>query len=357
MLTVAEKVLVAGGGFLGVNVALGLASEKEVVLVDEDLSHVFVPGLVDVLRGRFSVDSLTLDLKDFMDGCGVELVEGRVREVDAGEKKLILDDRVLGYDSLVLGLGGRVRSFGVDISDAFDVWNVEGVERLKSEMDKAESCVVVGSGYLGVEVAGELAETGVSTTVVEAAERPMPQLSRSASGSVLETLNSLDVDFLGGREVVEIDGGKVFFRSGESIEADIAVWCGGVEASYVVQDSLDADASGLEVDKRLRSVEHEDIFAGGDNADTGEKKTAHNAMEQADVIVENLLGGEKKISGSKAPLIASVGDTGFIVQGGRILWNGFPSRRLKDLVRVFYIARLKWRRLVQCRVPSLTRSS
>ena len=47
-----EKTVVLGAGFLGVNTALNLSKEEEVVLIDENLSHEYVPGTIDLLRGE-----------------------------------------------------------------------------------------------------------------------------------------------------------------------------------------------------------------------------------------------------------------------------------------------------------------
>jgi len=83
-----EKVIVLGAGFLGVNVVLDLMkSEKEVVLIDEDLNHEYIPGVIELIRERKSEEDLLVDLKDFLSGEDVSLHEESVEAIKPEKTK------------------------------------------------------------------------------------------------------------------------------------------------------------------------------------------------------------------------------------------------------------------------------
>lgn len=345
----AEKVLILGAGFLGINTALELLeTDREITLIDQDLRHEYTPGTIDLIRDRVSEKDLIIDVEEFFEDEDVEIVEGKIVDVRPDEEVVETQKGLHGYDELVLGLGGKPRNFGVDISDAYSVWSIEEAEKLAEELEDAEEAVVVGSGYTGLETAGEIAERGVKTIVVESKTRPAPGLSEKSSKILLEIMQEEGIDFRGGRTVRKVEEDGVELEEDGRIEADIVVWCGGVEASEVVEESFNAESAGLDVNKGLSAKNYGGIFAGGDDADTGSLKTAHNAMTQADIIAENIQRGDKPLKqfdSDTSPLAVSIGDRGAIVHKQKVVWTGFPSRRIKDLVRKYYFWRLKWKKL------------
>lgn len=342
----AREVLILGAGFLGVNVALNVMDEKEVTLIDDDMQHQYVPGTIELLRERLREGELQADLESLLDG--IELVEEEVIEIRPNEKVVETNKGLYGYEQLVIGLGGEPRDFGLDIGKAENVWSIEAAKNLRKELENSEKAIVVGSGYTGLEVAGEIAEKSIETMVVEAKTRPTPNLSEGSSERFLEMMQERGVSFRGGVEVREILEDGVRTDSGK-IEADTVVWCGGVQASKVVQESLRTDEKGVKVNRGLSAEGYRDVFAGGDSANTGALKTAHNAMKQADIIGENLLRENrelKRFRSDTSPIAVSFGDIGALIYDQRIRWTGFPSRRMKDWVRKYYFFRLKWKKLM-----------
>lgn len=344
-----EKVVILGAGFFGLNVALNLLdSEKEITIIDEDLEHQYIPGVIDLIRDRKSKEELKVDLEEFLEDEEIELVEDRVKNIEKDERKLKTTEKEYQYDKLVVGLGGEPRTFGMDISNTSNVWGIEATQELVERLEDAEKATVIGSGYTGLEVACEIAERGIDTEIIEARTRPAPRLSERSSEKLLEILQAKDIKFRGGQKVEEIKEDEIILEEEESIRSDVTIWCGGVQASKIVQESFDTDAKGLKVNKGLSVKNYKNVFAGGDAAEAECIKTAHNAMSQADVAAENILRDEerlKQFESDKAPLALSLGDTGGIIYKGDLKWIGFPSRLLKDLVRRYYFFRLRWKKL------------
>lgn len=345
----AEKVVILGSGFFGLNVALNLLdSSKEITIIDADLEHQYIPGVIDLIRDRRSKEELTVELEEFLEDEEVELVEDRVEKIEKDEKKIKTSEGEYQYDKLVVGLGGEPRTFGMDISNTTNVWGVEPVQELVEKLEGAEKATVIGSGYTGLEIACEIAERGIETEIIEARTRPAPRLTEKSSERLLEILQEKDIKFRGGRTVEEIKEDEIILEEEESIDSDVTIWCGGVQASKIVQESFDTDVKGLKVNKGLSVKDYENVFAGGDAAEAECIKTAHNAMSQADIAAENILRDGKRLKqfeSDKAPLALSLGDTGGIIYKGDLKWTGFPSRLLKDLVRRYYLLRLRWKKL------------
>ena len=349
-----DEILILGGGFLGVNTALELLdTDSEVKIIDKDLTHEYTPGNIDLIRDRVSTRDISVDLAEFLEDVDIELIEEEVLDVRPEEEVVETGKGLYRYDQLILGLGGKPRTFGMDVSEAESIWSVGSTEELVEQVDEAGKAVIVGSGYTGLETAGEIAENGVETIVVEAKTRPAPALTEESSEKLLEMMNQKGIDFRGGKMVEEITDEGVKLEEGE-IEADVVIWCGGVEASDLVEESLGVEPCGVSVNRGLSVEGHENIFAGGDNADVGCLKTAHNAMSQADVIAENTQIDNrelKQFDTDRFPIAVSLGDTGVIVLGDEIVWTGFPSRIIKDWVRKYYFLRLRWKKFSNAKLP------
>ncbi|MFB6116347.1 MAG: NAD(P)/FAD-dependent oxidoreductase [Candidatus Nanosalina sp.] len=342
-----EEVLILGAGFLGVNAAMELDdSGYEVTLIDDGLSHEYIPATIDLIRGRAEARDLELDLEEYFSE-EVELIDDRVNEIRPEEKVVETRKGLHGYDQLVIGLGGEPRTFDMDVSEAHDIWTLENTEKLVEELEEAEKAVVVGAGCLGIEAAGEIAEKGVETVIVDGKTRPAPRLTERSSEKVLEIFEKKRISFRGGKKAEDVSARSVVLEDGEKIEADAIVWSGGVKASEVVQESFDTGHRGAEVNKGLSAVGYEDVFVGGDCADTGHMKLARNAMHEAEVIAENIRKDEGPLEEAEdsSIMIAGIGDTGAVIYGDSIVSTGRHARIMKDLVRKYYFLRLKWKKL------------
>ncbi|MFB6216015.1 MAG: NAD(P)/FAD-dependent oxidoreductase [Candidatus Aenigmatarchaeota archaeon] len=342
------KVLVLGAGFGGVNVALEVArSRHDVEIIDIDGYHEYTPGLIDLYRERMTEEDLRFNLNRLFRGTGVEFSREAVEDIDPERKSVETSAGTHDYDYLVVSLGSEPRSFGMDLEHADAPYTLKEARESRRNMEGADKVNVVGSGYVGVEVAGELAEMGKNVTVIESSTRPMSSSNEAASHKVLSYLNDTGIDFRGGSRVKRIESGKAVLENGKNIEHDECVWAAGIQASKTVQESLGATPEGLEVDGTLRWTKYPDVFAVGDCAGTEAIDTAHNAMRQAEVVSENIgkmKSDMKTYQASKYPLIVSLGDTGLVTYGETALKNS-ALRSCKDLVFHWYRSTLKKKKL------------
>lgn len=346
----AEEVVVAGAGFAGVSTALELESKGyDVKVIDKRLKHQFTPGLIDILRERISRGRLEVDLHEFFKGTGIEFCNEIIDGIDTESKTVSTGEDLHIYDYLVVALGGEPRTFGTDVSGAYVPYSFEEAEDLRDGLDDSNEALIVGSGYVGIEVAGELAEKGVDVTVVDQATRPMPNSIEKSSHVVLDLFDRKDISFRGGATVVEVREDGVELENGGTLESDVVIWSGGVKAPELVQECFGCDENGIDVNPGLSEPGNPKVFAAGDSADDGSLKTAHNAMRQAKVLAENIGKSESQnlseYEEGTNPLAVSLGSTGIFLYGDKVYKNRF-FRRLKDLVRMSYWVTLKRKRFV-----------
>jgi NADH dehydrogenase len=342
----AEKVLVAGGGFAGLNCALELDSEKfDVTLVDEDGTHVFRPGLIELIRDRFDVEGVTLDLEDFLEDTGIDFLEAEVEEFSPDVKAVETSEGSLDYDYLVVALGSEKHEPGFSLQYAEDFYSLDAAEQAVERFEDDEKIAVIGSGYTGVEVASEMNEAGKEVQVIDDSTRPMPSAPEKASHTVLDYFNEAGVKFMGGKEVEIVTNYGVELADGTEVNADRVVWCGGLEPADESRKSLDGSSEGVDVNDGLSATGYEDVFVAGDSADSGFMKTAQNAEKQGIHVAKNINSGGailEEFDPGTSPVVVSMGDTGMLVWNGRVVKNRF-FRFLKGMILRFYFLNL-WRR-------------
>lgn len=344
----AEKVVVAGAGFGGITAAIELARQGfEVEVIDKESFSEYTPGLIDLFRDRVKEEKLQVDLHDFFEKTPVDFSREKILGFNLEENKVETDSGSHSYDYLALALGSKAADYGMDISEAESCYSLRDARKLDRKLEDSESAIVVGCGYVGVEIATELDERGLDITIADSCTRPAANSGFEVSEKVLTYLNNHDVDFRGGSRVKEVNENSVVLEDGKQIEADMVIWSAGIQASELVQNYFDTGPAGLPVNSGLSSEEYPNVFALGDNADSGFLDVAQNAEEQAEVLARNVAKSDnetlEEYSEGRLPLIISLGDTAIFTMNDTVIQNRF-FRYLKDLVRVRYYFNLKKRK-------------
>ncbi len=350
VLPMPEDVLVLGGGFGGLNAALRIAGNgHDVTLLDRKSFHEFTPGLIDIYRGRVPEEKLKLEFSDFLDGTGVEFSREEIDGIYPGNQVVETHTGRHEYDQLVVALGSEPRTHGVDIREAYAPYTLSSVKEAVEDLEDSESVAVVGGGYVGVEIATEIALLGKDVTVLEEATRPLPGSGQKASHLALDHMNEVGIDFRGGKEVSEVGENGVRTGKGQRIGAETVLWAAGVQAPSTVRDSFDCGPKGIDVNSGLSSKEYSNVFALGDCADFGSEKTARNAMRQGGVVASNIERDKnqelEQYSNPTFPMVISLGNTGIFQYRGFTVRNR-AFRHLRDLIRMRYmymIRKLGWK--------------
>ncbi|MGH9118012.1 MAG: FAD-dependent oxidoreductase [Acidimicrobiales bacterium] len=232
-----------------------------------------VGGVVDdletlVVRTPQEFQDLRIDVRTEHEVTAIDVDAGRVEVVDrAGDRSLSL-----GFDELLVATGARPRRPDLP---GIELPFVRGVQTLDDgaalldmvAQSKCGDVVVVGGGYIGLEMAEAFVQRGARVVLVEASEQVMSTLDADMAGLVADALRRFGVDLRTGVEVEGFEEGKVHTAAGE-LPADVVVLGLGVQpnAELAGDAGIELGPTGaIAVDRRQRTrTEH--VWAAGDCA-------------------------------------------------------------------------------------------
>lgn len=258
------------------------------------------------------VDRLTGGVEQLCEQAGATLVEGRAEFADESTVTVHTDDgeHELSFDHAVIATGSRA----VELPDfPFEEDPILDSRQALALEEAPESMVIVGAGYIGMELATAYAKAGTDVTVVEMLDEILPGYGAAASELVRERATDLGVDFHFGERAAdwrERDGGITLVtedEEGEEAEYDAEKVLVAIGREPVT-DTVNLDAIGLEPtdDGFLETdgrghTEHENVFAIGDVA--GEPMLAHKGMREGEVVAEVIAGEPAALDYQAVPAV------------------------------------------------------
>jgi len=314
-----ERVVIAGAGHAAGQLVASLKQHKfagQIILVGDEvyLPYQRPPLSKKFLSGDLPAERLYVKPESFYDDPQIELMLATsIAAIDREHKVLrTASDDLIPYDKLMLSLGSRVRRLpieGADLEGIHYLRSIKDVNGIRAELQSAKRAVVVGAGYIGLEVAAVIRQAGLEVTVVEMADRVMSrvvspeisdfyQIEHTNHGVKLRLSTGISA-FRGDRRVNAVET-----ADGELIAADFVIVGVGIVPN--VELAVDAGLTvenGIVVNDRCQSSDP-DIYAVGDctahpNAIYDRQlrlESVHNALEQAKTAVSNLCGKESHYS-------------------------------------------------------------
>jgi NADH dehydrogenase len=343
-----HHIVIVGGGAGGLVLAtklghrLGRRKLARITLIDTSLTHVWKPLLHEVAVGTLDSHKDDVIYLGHAKGHHFNFQQGRMEGLDRARREILLAPvefegheiiprRRVGYDTLVIAVGGICNDFGTpgvkehcQFLDTHE--QAEHVQRLllnaclRAHLQQAPlaegqlNVAIVGAGATGVELAAELhkaarqlvaygldridPERDVKISLIEAGPAVLPALPERLSKATLRELERLKVQVYVNERVVEVTEDGIKTQSGRFIPAELKVWAAGVKAPDFLAD-LDGLAvnrgNQLVVDQTLKVTGDENIFAIGDCAfcpqpgsDKPVPPRAQAAYQQAMLLARNL---------------------------------------------------------------------
>lgn len=334
-----KNIVIVGAGYAGVLTAKKLAKkfkkneDVNITIIDKNPFHTMLTELHEVAANRVDEDSIKMSLNKIFAGRRVNIKLDTVQSIDFEGKKVLGKAESYDYDYLVLAAGSKPTYFGVPGAEefAFKLWSYDDAVKLKDhihncfreaarETDIEEkrrllNFYVVGAGFTGVEMVGELAEyvpilcekfeidrEDVTITNVDVLERTVPILPEKLSAKVEKRLAKMGVDVIlktgvcgMGKDYIELRQNDACVRK----PTNTVIWTAGIESADITNEAAktlsSANRGRIKLDKYLRSVDDENVYVVGDNmlytpegSDTPVPQMVENCEQSAKTAARNI---------------------------------------------------------------------
>ncbi len=386
-----KRIVVLGGGYGGILTAKHLEKklrklDVKITIIDKNPYHTMLTELHEVAAGRVHEDSIKIYFDQVIAGRNIDFEMDEIKNIDFKNQKLVSDNSEYPYDYLVIGTGCKPTFFGHDEykEHVFTLWSLEDATILhehileqfrtaaktKDEVKRKQllTFVVVGAGFTGVEMAGELAEyipelcreyevnkDEVSIKLLDMAPRVLPTFPEKLSNNAVKKLAKLGVESLTGKPCTNVTSESISFGD-EVIKSDTIIWTTGVEGSTLIDNLTDVNKQGrgrIVCNKYLQTEEFENVYVVGDNIfyiPEGESRPVPQMVENAEAssklvahnIVADIKGTEKEeYDPSFHGAMVSIGARKGLAQVGMPnkmfnIKNSFIALFIKHFINVLY---------------------
>ena len=222
------------------------------------------------------------------------------------------EEQTFSYDRLILAQGGKplVPPLpGVEREHVFQLWTLADMDAIDRFVDERapRHAVVVGGGFIGLEMVEALAKRGMQVSLVEMAPQVMPNLAGEFAGFLTKELQDYGVQLHLGTSLERIETDHVALGDGTRVDADFVLLSVGVRPTLALARDAGlemGEAGGLAVDPNLRTSD-ERIFAAGDMVEIDHRVNGRRvriplagpANRQGRIAAENALGGDVRYRG------------------------------------------------------------
>lgn len=312
-----KRVVIAGAGHAAGQLVSSLKQHQfagQIVLVGDEpyLPYQRPPLSKKFLSGDMPAERLYVKPESFYDEPQIDQVlETTIAAINREDRCLqTASGENITYDKLIIALGSRVRRLAIDgagLDGVHYLRTIADVEKIRTEISRERNAIIVGAGYIGLEVAAVLRQLGLNVTVLEMADRVM---SRVVSPEIsdfyqIEHTNH-GVKFRLSTGITAIRGDSrveaVETTDGELLPADfVVVGVGILPNTEIAAAAGIAVDNGIVVDDRCRTSDA-DIYAVGDCTSHPNSvydrrlrlESVHNALEQAKTAVSCICGVDSR---------------------------------------------------------------
>ena len=303
--------MIVGAGLTGGTAAKELRKQgyvDELVILAEEPSLPFgrPPLTKGYLRGEEELSGWIVAPHDWYKAHQVQFVPAKVVGVDPTAKQVKLESGdAIRYERLLLATGGRNRHFdapGSSLQGVHQLRTIAECDDIKRVAKTGARAVVVGSGFIGSEVAASLRQLGLKVTSVMRGKAPLDAVLGPEVGGVFAGIHrAAGIELVVGDEAVRFEGSshveRVVTKKGRRIACDLVILAVGIEPNVeIVRGSRVAVRDGILVDATCRT-NIAGIFAAGDVANHlhpifGRVRVEHynNAEKMAAAAARSMLG-------------------------------------------------------------------
>ena len=368
-----KRILIAGGGYAGIQAALTLErllnrTASRMLLIDKNKYHTLLPSLPEIISKRgFSIINYT----DIIQTKKIDFIQTMVTNIDLEKKQVFTDGNSypLIYDFLILALGStpflpKIPGLREYASQFNTIQDAEKLANKLLDTDLKGNVIIGGAGATGVELAGEIASVlkhrylpGSNhhpTTVILVSPNLLPGFPVSTVKWTRAYLQSLQVELILGREcyITEVKPGSICLKNGNEIKDTMLIWTGGVTTIPLLQNiGLKTGSKGrVVVNKFLQAFGRDDVFVIGDAADIVDNQghslptNAYFAEQHGKVAAQNiyaLIKGKKlqeyRPDQPGSNFAISIGSNFAVSRVVGVDLFGYSASKLKKLIKMKYL--------------------
>ena len=321
------RVIIVGGGAAGASCAARLRrlnEDAEIIIIERtnevSIANCGLPYYVSgVINEREKI--LVSTPEKFKSWFNIDvLLNTEALSINRNSKTVSLSNgEELNYDKLVLAQGASpiVPPFeGMNKDKTFIVRNLNDADKIKNyvQQNNSKKVVVVGGGFIGIEMAENLIEMGLETTLVELGNQILAPVDEEIASVAQNEMRDNGVNLILSDGVKSFDGDKIILNSGVNIPFDFVVLAIGVKPETAL-----AKVAGLEVNRGILVNEYmqttdSDIYAAGDSVEIKDFVTGDNTLiplagpanRQGRIIADNILGLNSTYKNSQGTSVLKV---------------------------------------------------
>ena len=307
-----ENLVIVGAGQSAIQCITSLRKEDYPGLItlvgeEEHLPYQRPPLSKGFLEDTVSNERLYFKKLEFFVENKVQLKLGtKAEEIDIENNNIHLsDDTKLSFDKLVFATGSSVRKLdfpGKDLNSIHYLRGLDDALSIKKDLQTRQNVVVVGAGYIGLEVAAIAAKQNKSVTVIEMADRVMNRtVDPQISDYYLNLHQKNGVTFKFNTSLQEIIGKnnpeKVICSDGTEVKADMVIIGAGIMPNVELAENAGLSCDNGIVVNEFGKTDHANIYACGDCTNHPNKllnkkirlESVHNAMEQSKTVASSII--------------------------------------------------------------------
>ena len=273
------NIVILGGGMVAGYAAkqlveLGLPrGELAILSADNAIPYERPPLSKSFLASKDSEDAIKINPEDFYQTHGIELrLQCEVTAVDVNGKRLVLKNGdEFGFKKLVIATGARPRTLkipGSKLQNLFYLRSLNDSKAIRKAAEKAKHAVVIGGGFIGMEVAAMLAQKGIEVALVLNDDRVFKRLFSPEMSSFFEAYYAdREVRLIKSMSVTEFRGdaavSSALLRDGQTLRCDLAVAGIGVQPAIEVVANSGFDlGDGILVNEYLQTSHADSLRSG-----------------------------------------------------------------------------------------------
>ncbi len=291
-----------------------LGYQKSITLIcsENDLPYQRPPLSKKFLIGDLEKERLFLRQQSFYDENNIEVIKGKkAKQIDRKKSQILLDNgQALKYTKLFLGLGSEPRFLPKELTNGipniFYIRNIGDINLISNQFLNKKRLIILGGGFIGLEVASVARKLGIDVTIIESQERILKRTSSEIVANYLKSIHITNGVTIKEKTFVKkfLYDEQEFFgiltNNDEEICSDLLIAGIGVKPNTKIAGNAGLSINnGIVVNVNCKTNDPK-IYSAGDCASFPYKgnlirlESVGNAIEQSEIAAENVLGNKLK---------------------------------------------------------------